>query len=111
MNQIDYKALGAQIRYVRNSQHLSQEALSEICGISPSFMGHIERGTRKMSLETFVAIANALHVSTDYLLSTQLPDTDATIAGIIETVKHNNEAQYEKYISIIRALAEISDRL
>lgn len=111
MNTIDYKALGAQIRYVRTSQHISQEALSEICGISTSFMGHIERGTRKMSLETFVSIANALHVSTDYLLSDQLPDTDATIAGIIQTVKHNNEAQYEKYISVIRALAEISDRL
>lgn len=111
MAKIDYKVLGAQIRYVRNLQHISQEALSEMCGISPSFMGHIERGTRKMSLETLVSIADALHVSTDYLLYSQLPNTDATISSIIETVKHNNEAQYEKYITIIRALAEISDHL
>lgn len=90
---------------------MSQEALAELCDISPSFMGHIERGTRKMSMETFVSIANALHVSTDYLLYAQQPNTDATIISIIETVKQNNEAQYDKYITIIRALAEISDHL
>ena len=111
MAELDYKAIGEQVRYIRNLQHISQESLAEMCGISPSFMGHIERGTRKMSMETFVAIAKSLHVSTDYLLYSQLPDTDATITSIIETVKRNNEAQYEKYITIIRALAEISDHL
>ena len=111
MSNIDYKLLGEQIRYIRNQEHLSQEDLAEICDISASFMGHIERGTRKMSLETFVSIANALHVSTDYLLYSQLPNTDSVITSIIETVKHNNEANYNKYITIIRALAEISDHL
>lgn len=111
MSKLDYKVLGEQIRYVRNLQHMSQEALAELCDISPSFMGHIERGTRKMSMETFVSIANALHVSTDYLLYSQSPNTDATITSIIETVRQNNEAQYDKYITIIRALAEISDHL
>ena len=111
MSNIDYKLLGEQIRYVRNLQHLSQEDLAEMCDISPSFMGHIERGTRKMSLETFVSISNALHVSTDYLLYSQSPNTDAVVSSIIETVKRNNEAQFDKYITIIRALAEISDHL
>ena len=64
-----------------------------------------------MSMETFVSVADALHVSTDYLLYKQLPNNDATITGIIETVKQNNEAHYDKYITIIRALAEISDHL
>ena len=68
MAKIDYKMLGEQIRYIRNQLHLSQEHLAELCDISPSFMGHIERGTRKMSMETFVSIADALNVSTDYLL-------------------------------------------
>ena len=108
---IDNKMLGEQIRYIRNQLHLSQEHLAELCDISPSFMGHIERGTRKMSMETFVSVADALNVSTDYLLYNQLPDNDATIAGIIETVKQNNEAHYDKYITIIGGLAEISDRL
>ncbi len=111
LEKINYKMLVDQIRYVRNLQHISQEGLAELCDISPSFMGHIERGTRKMSMETFVSIANALHVSTDYLLYSQMPNTDATITSIIETVKQNNEAQYERYITIIRALAEISDHL
>jgi len=111
LSKLDYKVLGEQIRYVRNLQHMSQESLAELCDISPSFMGHIERGTRKMSMETFVSVANALHVSTDYLLYSQFPNSDATITSIIETVRQNNEAQYDKYITIIRALAEISDHL
>ena len=111
MSKIDYSKIGTQIRIIRNQQHLSQEDLAELCDISPSFMGHIERGTRKMSLETMVSIADALHVSTDYILYSQMPNTDATITSIIETVKSNNEAQYDKYITIIRALAEISDHL
>lgn len=47
MTKINYKILGEQIRHTRNLQHMSQEALAELCDISPSFMGHIERGTRK----------------------------------------------------------------
>lgn len=111
MKKLDFKVLGERIRYVRNQQHISQEFLAEMCDISPSFMGHIERGTRKMSMETFVAIAKALHVSTDYLLQGQFPLSDNTISGIIQSVKQNNEANYEKYIEIIRALAEIADHL
>ena len=108
---MDYKTLGKNIRKYRHLKGLRQEDLAEMCDISSSFMGHIERGTRKMSLETFVSLANALHVSTDYLLYSQLPNTDSAITSIIETVKQNNEAQYDKYITIIRALAEISDHL
>ena len=111
MNKLDYKMIGKQIRYVRNQQHISQEFLAEMCDVSPSFMGHIERGTRKMSLETFIAISLALHVSPDYLLYGQVPDPDAAVASIIELVKQNNEANYERYVSVIRALAEIADRL
>ena len=35
-------------------------------------MGHVERGTRKASLETLVALSNALGVGVDYLLAGSL---------------------------------------
>lgn len=71
---IDYNDLGHRIRVIRRKQNLTQEALSEKVGISPSFMGHIERGTRIASLETLVAICNTLKTSPQHLLAASLDD-------------------------------------
>ena len=47
---------------------LTQEQMAERCEISTSFLSHIERGTRKLSLETAVKIADYLHVSMNSLI-------------------------------------------
>jgi len=65
---MDYEALGRQIRRQRQNLNMTQERLAERTGISASFLGHIERGSRKASLETLVSIANVLNVGTDKLL-------------------------------------------
>jgi len=67
-----YKALGKRIREQRKKARMTQEELAEQAEISNSFMGHIERGTRKASLDTVVKICNALKVSPDYLLQDSL---------------------------------------
>ena len=51
---------------------ITQEKLSERAGISLSFLGHIERGTRKASLDTVVKLCNALKVSPSILLQDSL---------------------------------------
>lgn len=66
---MDYVDLGRRIRKQRTVRGWTQEALAERVNVSTSFIGHVERGTRKASLETLVAIANVLDVSLDYLLS------------------------------------------
>ena len=48
MQQLDYSEIGKRIRQVRKAKKWSQGALAEKCGISMSFLGHIERGTRIM---------------------------------------------------------------
>ncbi len=50
MKNIDYAAMGGRIRNARQAAGLSQSELAERCCLSISFLGHIERGTRKMSL-------------------------------------------------------------
>lgn len=69
---MNYADLGAKVRACRKKQKLTQEQLAEAAGISSSFMGHIERGTRIASLDTLVALCNALDVSPEYLLSASL---------------------------------------
>lgn len=69
---MDYVDLGSRIRKKRLQLGWTQEALAKAIGVSTSFVGHLERGSRKASLETLVAAANALNVSLDYLLAASL---------------------------------------
>lgn len=64
---MDYTALGNRIKKLRQPFLATQEQLAEQVGISASFWGHIERGTRIASLATLVAICNTLEVSPEYL--------------------------------------------
>ncbi len=66
---MNYKDLGARIRDERVKFKLTQEKLAEIVGLSPIYIGQVERGERKMSLDTLVKIAGCLHVSIDYLIT------------------------------------------
>ena len=52
----------------RDRAGLTQAALAEKIGCTPQHVSAIERGVKTPTLETFVAIANALHVQTDLLL-------------------------------------------
>lgn len=65
---MDYAAIGKRIRYMRKTMRLTQEKFAEMIGISTAFIGHIERGTRVMSMETLLSVARALGCSTDYIL-------------------------------------------
>lgn len=69
-----YRGLGKRIRQQRTLAKMTQEKLAEAAGISLSFLGHIERGTRKASLDTLVRICNALKVSPRLLLQDSLED-------------------------------------
>lgn len=51
---------------------LTQEELAEKAGISCSFVGHIERGEKKFSIGTLVALCNAMEISPNYLLQDSL---------------------------------------
>lgn len=73
---MDYKDLGSRVRMTRREQKLTQEHLAEMLGISASFLGHIERGTRVASLETLVKLCNALNVAPEYLLRASLTSYD-----------------------------------
>ena len=64
----DLTAIGEKIRSRRVRLGLSQEQLAELCGITPSYVGHIERASRQLSLNTAISISTVLQISLDYLL-------------------------------------------
>ena len=85
---MNYKDLGRRIRTLRQKQQLTQERLAEAIDMSPSFLGHIERGTRVASLETLVKICNVLDTNPGFLLAASLTcDTAYTPTGLTPEVK------------------------
>ena len=65
---LNFKEIGRRIRLERERLNLTREKFAEIVELSPFYIGQIERGDRKMSLDTLVKFANTFHVSVDYLL-------------------------------------------
>ncbi len=66
---LDYEAMGKRVRLYRKQRKLTQADLAEAVGISTSFMGHIERGTRVASLETLLNLSETLGVTMDALVT------------------------------------------
>lgn len=65
---VDYQQLGDRIRVIRSQQGISQEKLAEITNLARENINRLENATKGLSLDSLVAIANALHVSVDDLL-------------------------------------------
>ncbi len=118
MRELDYAKMGMRIRQIRKAKGWSQDDLAKRCGISMSFLGHIERGTRIMSLETFTGICEALGAGADELLWGIAHPNDA-IAHLWDMPDKNQELKtnpkagerntdsYSMYVRIMKSVAEI----
>ena len=56
------------LRAARDLRQWSQNDLATRAGLPPSSIAHFETGSRKPSFDTLRRVANALEVTTDYLL-------------------------------------------
>lgn len=110
MKELDYGKIGIRIRQVRKVKGWSQDELAKKCGISMSFLGHIERGTRIMSLETFVSICEALDTGADELLwGVAYPSEIVRELWEPSDEKSGKKEadSYSMYVKIMKSVAEI----
>jgi len=56
-----YRTLGEAVRVERKKARLSQEELAEKAGFTRNYIGDIERGDKKATVEALARIAKALH--------------------------------------------------
>ena len=102
--EIDYKLIGSRIKHARLHVGITQEYLSELVGVTPAFVGHIERGERRVSLTTFLKIASVLNVSTDYLFSAGKPSEDTEVTGaIVQMIDRRSLKTKEAVLDIVSA--------
>src|ERR1700761_4283881 len=62
------KVFSERLRTAREKRSLSQTELAEKAGFQPSAISHFETGSRAPSFDNLKRLADALNVTTDYLL-------------------------------------------
>ena len=80
------KNVGQRIREARKNKRLSQNELAEMAQISPSHMSDIENGKTSLSLDIFMRLTEALQVSADWLLQTNVPSVAHIQGGEISAI-------------------------
>lgn len=102
---MNYVDLGSKIRAERHKLGLTLGKLSEIIGISEPYLGHIERGERKLSVETLIKLASALGVSVDSLVQDSLNfEQDVEENQLIHLTKRLTPKQKRMVVDLVRAL-------
>jgi|GEM_PF-904473 len=71
-NTINYVKIGFQIKSEREKFGMTREYFSGILDISSSFLGQVERGERKMSVNGYINVCECLHISMDSLFFEQV---------------------------------------
>lgn len=79
--------------------------------MSASFIGHIERGSRKLSVESLYKLASVLQVSTDYLLFNSMLQETSLPAEISSLLQGSDAAKRQQFWRTVKILACHLDEL
>ncbi len=82
------KVLGNNVRKLRMAKNLSQFELAELCGISPTFLNHIENGKKWVSERTMTALCTSLRVRPSVLF---ISEEDSTYPDPVQDAARFNE--------------------
>ena len=72
----DLQNFGMRVQEARMRKGLTQMGLAAILDVNPQYISRIERGVNACSLGFLSALAHALDVSTDYLLTGKQTELD-----------------------------------
>ena len=94
------------VRLWREKRGLSQRALAQAAGVSPSYLAEIETGRKPGSVEAIANLARALEVPMEHLVSSnRLQIAFQQLKGIVESRMHDADAVAEgqQVISALKA--------
>jgi len=96
---LDYKFVGRRIAEYRKKAGLTQTELADRCGLTHQCISNIESSRSKLSISTFITIANALNVTADALLCNSV---DASCEPTVdsENTKYRNYNNFNAIINM-----------
>lgn len=97
------------IREALELRELTQGELAEKTGLKPSAVSHFASGTRKPSFDNLKRIANALEVTTDYLIG-RSDDPEGASESMSELNRHMQKIKSaedrEMAVNFVKMLAQ-----
>jgi len=108
--------IGKKLKEIRTGRKITQEELADMAGISPSFLGMIERGERILSIMTLFRLCKALDVTSDALLesgfvherkvrySADAAEEDPVIARIANVLKNRPDKDKKLALKILKKM-------
>jgi len=72
---VNYISVGQKIKEIRKHRGLTQATLAEEAELSAAYISYIECGTKSLSIDALVAIANVLNATADEILRDSLENT------------------------------------
>ncbi len=100
--------LGARLRARRQARGWSQAKLAESVGVTPNYVGILERGEKLPTLDTLVALSRALDVSPADLLDDDRGG-DPWIDDIVAVAKSVRQSRRAVALAVLRAIATESE--
>lgn len=96
--------LGARLRAQREARGYTQARLAEKVGVTPNYLGVIERGLKLPTLDKLVLFAKALEINPAELLGDVRPQ-DQWIEDVLVVAASIPEARRGLALAVLRALA------
>lgn len=84
------------LKAIREKEKLSLEKVSQLCGVSKTMIGQIERGESSPTLTTIWKIANGLKVSFTMLINQPQPETEVILQKDVQVLTEDN-GRYRVY--------------
>lgn len=115
MNTKEYlRFTGAKIKALRKEKKLTQKQLADLCGVSHSFISHVENGTSAISTEKLQAVAKALNVNAGNLLpDAQIdyiePPTSSKRKLLIEYIRYLPDSEIERLVKFFEMFVDDPD--
>ena len=91
--------VGKRINEIRIHREYTREKLSELADVSVQFLADIEKGRKSMTIATLRRIADALNVTTDYIVNgTETFSENKQINTMLASLKPYYREQAEKML-------------
>lgn len=105
MKKINFKQIADKLKEIRLNKGLTQEYIANMADVNTSHISNIENNRVKISLQTLVAVCNALDITVDFILSNEYNNPNSVLDN--EIMKELEDCDYntkEQILKIIRAL-------
>lgn len=105
MEKLNFKQIANKLKEVRLSKGLTQEYIANMANVNTSHISNIENNRVKISLQTLVAVCNALDITVDFILSNEYNNHNSALDNeIIKELENCDYNTKEQILKIIRAL-------